>query len=101
EWHSHLLVFYRSNSYIEKYQTVRRLMYELIELCEGPFGRELAPNLWRRRCSQILKGSSHNSKDPFMKLYLDEDNNPSANGGDSCDSSKSVLEPSLEELYDK
>ena len=98
EWHSHLLTFYRSNTHIEKYQSVRRLMYELVEICEGPIGRELAPTLWRRRCNQILKGA--NSKDPFMRSYLDEDDNTS-NSQPESDSSKSVLEPSLEELYDR
>src|SRR5699024_2952774 len=97
EWHGHLQAFYRSNTNVEKYQAVRKLMSELLEICRGPIGKELAPTLWRRRCNQILNGTNTLAKDPFVKLYLDEDENPSP----ESDNSKSVLEPSLEELYDK
>lgn len=97
EWQRHILVFYRSNVNIEKYQTIQNLIRELIEICEGSFGKELAPSLWRRRCNQLLKESNDTTlTDPFVKLYLDEDENPRA----ESDTSRSVIEPSLEELYD-
>lgn len=98
EWHQHLIGFYRTNTNQEKYQTVRKLMYELIDLC-ATLSKEWAPSLWRKRSAQLLEINSANSKDPFAKLYLDEDD---ADVGDEQSTNNgNVMEPSLEELYER
>lgn len=103
EWHQHIISFYRNNVNIEKYQSIRKLMFEIMKHC-SILRRELVPTLWRRRCTQILKNSYDNSGtvDPFARLYLDEDENVNM-----CDSSniasdnRAGMEPTLEELYNR
>ena len=113
EWHQHLLAFYRANAHPERYQAVRKLMAELIEIARGPLGRELSPTLWRRRTNALLKSGAQLNLDPYAKLlYQDEEElqgmNSSSNTTESVtdavtspSKSSSVLEPSLEELYDR
>ncbi len=112
EWHQHLLAFYRANAHPERYQAVRKLMAELIEIARGPLGRELSPTLWRRRTNAILKSGAQLNLDPYAKLlYQDEEELQGMNSSNTTESateavtspskSSSVLEPSLEELYDR
>ncbi|KAH7639593.1 dedicator of cytokinesis protein-like protein 1 [Dermatophagoides farinae] len=87
EWY-HILIrtYYRQNVNMEKFLIVRNLIYELFELISTTLGRDLAPTLWRRRRNQMLKINS-DPKDPFARLYLDEDHDDNDNddidGGDN------------------
>lgn len=94
EWHQLLNGFYRTNTNQEKYQLVRKLMVELIDLC-GILSRDLAPTLWRRRTAQLLNSTGRSgglAEDPFETLYGDEDVE---------EKNRQSLDISLEELHER
>ncbi|KAH9391162.1 Dedicator of cytokinesis protein 3 [Tyrophagus putrescentiae] len=102
EWHQHLLAFYRANAHPERYQAVRKLMAELIEIARGPLGRELSPTLWRRRTNAILKVLLYQDEEELQGMNSSSNTTESATEAVTSPSkSSSVLEPSLEELYDR
>ncbi|UXI23320.1 elongator complex protein 4 [Sarcoptes scabiei] len=103
---------------MEKFLIVRNLIYELLELL-SILNKDLAPSLWRKRNSQLLKINS-DPKDPFAKLYLGEeeesedlkilDKHFNCNDGNNDEvksahsqeqSSASFFDSSLEEFYER